>query len=483
MDNTGISVFKEKAAKKLEEFLSGRKLLPPLTLEELEKIADEFIAYNPEFESFRELIIIETSNHAWRPVVMSVPYENRLLLLPQCLRKVPGCKGDFDELGLICAGCGACSICAYLKAADAVGMMSLVAEGSAVIDKIMENDDIHAVIGVGCMESLKKAFPKMTESAVPGIAIPLDCAGCMNTTVDSEILMSAINAGQKGKYLNPILIKKQVKKLFTTENIARICGSAHGESEAIARSYVAEHGKRYRPYLVAASYLALSGEDELPQWVGDAALSIEFFHKASLVHDDIEDSDDTRDGVQTLHSRYGIPMALNIGDLLVGEGYRVISNLAAPSEKIRVDLLKTASHVHRDLCIGQGREFEILHGASEPTEEDLTGIAALKTGKAFEAALAFGLICAGGYDERKEMIAGFCRCLGIAYQIRDDLFDFNAETKSRFSMLGIRSRADALALYAQYRAEVASILSTVTHPGLKLLLFQVTGRILCDVVR
>ena len=61
-----------------------------------------------------------------------------------------------------------------------------------------------------------------------------------------------------------------------------------------------------------------------PRWIRRAALSIEAFHKASLVHDDIEDDDIFRYGRATLHRQYGVGTAINVGDYLIGLGYRLV---------------------------------------------------------------------------------------------------------------------------------------------------------------
>ncbi|NDB05852.1 MAG: polyprenyl synthetase, partial [Acidimicrobiia bacterium] len=73
-----------------------------------------------------------------------------------------------------------------------------------------------------------------------------------------------------------------------------------------------------------------------------AAVSIEIFHKASLVHDDIEDDDAMRYGRPTMHRVHGIPSAINAGDYLLGLGYRLIAGLGAACQDrdIVVDLLQ-----------------------------------------------------------------------------------------------------------------------------------------------
>ena len=79
------------------------------------------------------------------------------------------------------------------------------------------------------------------------------------------------------------------------------------------------------------------------------AVAVECFHKASLIHDDIEDGDDLRYGTKTLHVEYGVPVALNVGDFLLGEGYRLITELDVDLESseqllnIRTQLLTGVS--------------------------------------------------------------------------------------------------------------------------------------------
>ena len=70
-----------------------------------------------------------------------------------------------------------------------------------------------------------------------------------------------------------------------------------------------------------AAHLAQEHLDSIKR----AALSIETFHKASLVHDDIEDDDQYRYGELAVHRRFGTPTAINVGDYLIGLGYRLVS--------------------------------------------------------------------------------------------------------------------------------------------------------------
>ena len=75
----------------------------------------------------------------------------------------------------------------------------------------------------------------------------------------------------------------------------------------------------------STSSLRAKHVDHLPDDVKAVALAIEAFHKASLVHDDVEDDDSFRYGRPTIHREYGTPMAINVGDFLIGLGYRLVS--------------------------------------------------------------------------------------------------------------------------------------------------------------
>ena len=69
----------------------------------------------------------------------------------------------------------------------------------------------------------------------------------------------------------------------------------------------------------------------LPEDLRKVAVAVECFHKASLIHDDIEDNDALRYGEKTLHEEHGVAVALNVGDLLIGEGYRLLAEMQCAS--------------------------------------------------------------------------------------------------------------------------------------------------------
>lgn len=165
----------------------------------------------------------------------------------------------------------------------------------------------------------------------------------------------------------------------------------------------------------------LSGFDrgaEVPDDVQRAAIAVECFHKASLVHDDIQDNDKERYGKPTINALYGVPIAINVGDILLGEGYRLLSLCDARA------LTAVAADAHIALCKGQGMELEWSVSPRPLTLDWVLEIFCNKTVPAFEVSLVLGLICAGDDEVLRRIFHQYSRALGIAYQLLDDIEDF-----------------------------------------------------------
>jgi geranylgeranyl pyrophosphate synthase len=365
--------------------------------------------------------MVEVHNAAWEEKVSAIPCDRRLLLLPRCLSRSSACRAETDELGLLCARCGHCRIPALQDKAEELGMMSLVAEGFNTVVPLVRNRVVDAVIGVGCLDSLEKAFPLLIEGAVPGLAVPLNRDGCKDTDVDCAYLerLMGLRSGQAHYFLDYERLKAAVGDCFAAERLEKeLPASASDQSARIARSWLEGHGKRWRPYLLAAAYLALSEAEDLPPLVEKTALAVECFHKASLVHDDIQDNDSLRYGEQTVNAAYGTAIAINVGDLLLGWGYRLLADTARP------ELFRAIADAHVALCRGQGMELE-WSASPRPLKLDFVlDIFAHKTVPAFEVALRLGFLCAGAEEGIGTLLHAYSLALGTAYQLQDDLEDF-----------------------------------------------------------
>jgi geranylgeranyl pyrophosphate synthase len=238
-----------------------------------------------------------------------------------------------------------------------------------------------------------------------------------------------LTSDDKTHRLNLDAIRDEVDGWFTPENLEDIMGKSRGETDEIGRQWLNKGGKRWRPFLTVCAYKALREEDAeapIPSDLRKVAVAVECFHKASLIHDDIEDGDATRYGSQTLHESHGLGVALNVGDFLLGEGYRLIAECAADALN-KVEMLRVASIGHRTLSLGQGAELCWARDPKPLSPVEVLDIFRQKTAPAFEVALRLGALYAGADEEVHDVITQYSEKLGIAYQIHDDLDDLSTE--------------------------------------------------------
>ena len=435
----------------IRRYVAQIEPVPPLSLDELRQHTDAVMQQLALDEKYRDFATILLNNETWRSTVRAIPYEKRLLLLPKCLRHAKECPAYIDEVGLLCEHCGRCVIDEFKRQAEQLGYAVLIAEGSPVVMSLIETGQIEGVVGVSCIATLEKVFPYMEAGAVPGIAIPLLRDGCANTFLDTEWLWEAIHQTERdaARRMNLDALKDKVSQWFTRECLETVLGKPTGRTEQIALDWMAKAGKRWRPFLTACVYEALArpGATQTDDVLRKAAVAIECFHKASLIHDDIEDDDAQRYGQETLHEQCGVPIALNVGDLLLGEGYRLLIELDVP-DAIRAKILSMAVHGHRTLCLGQGSELSWKAQPGPLSVEQVLEIFRQKTSPAFEVALSVGAALAGADDDVIEVLRSYSEALGTAYQIHDDLEDL--QSPDRADLLGHRVPSILLAMAYEY---------------------------------
>ena len=493
----------------------------PIAKDELEAISRRTLDEAGLPESFLGWTMVVLASEFWESQVAGVPFNRRLFLLPHCLKHAEGCPADYDDFGLDCRKCGACSIADFRTAAEDLGYKVLVAEGSPIVLKIIVSGHVDAICGVACLNVLEKAIDKILLAGIPCAAVPLLSSDCRNTSVDEDWVMRMVNLraaapetatksymhlmrAATGMFEVPEL-ERLVPRLRGGPRLAEVNGQGIGAidpvagTEAIAYDFLAKGGKHSRPFITLAVYDALTGGfgakadgaehlGKIPDYVKRTALSIETFHKASLVHDDIEDDDRYRYGDETVHRKYGVPTAINVGDYMIGLGYRLVSRDArAMGPDVAADILDRLADAHMKLSEGQGAELlwrDSLQKQLKPL--DALKIYALKTSPAFEAALYSGLRLGGWKedsattDDSAKPEAGakpgawvgqFARHLGVAFQILNDLNDWRADNHNKLSTggdvlggrptvlwalalegLGPKSKAELLALSEQKQA-------------------------------
>jgi geranylgeranyl diphosphate synthase type II len=414
---------------------------PPVPLAELGEHADRLVQRIGCAAIYRDYVGVLINNELWREQLAAVPFERRLLLMPKCLRLESKCPAPFDEFGLLCKQCGQCSIQDLQNEAERLGYAVLVAEGSAIVMSLIQTGQIEAIVGISCLSVLERSFPYMEAAAIPGVAVPLLQDDCIDTTVDLDWVWDYIHltADDATRRLDLGTLRSEVDSWFSSESLTALIGPAEGETERIAREWLTRAGKRWRPFLAVAAWRALAGANAtLPDDLKRAAIAVECFHKASLIHDDIEDGDATRYGEKTLHEEHGIPVALNIGDLLIGEGYRLLGACEISAEQ-RAAMMLVAAEGQRELSRGQGAELVWARQPDVLTSLQVLDIFKKKTAPAFEVALRVGALFAGveTHDEVRDVLHAYSEALGIAYQIRDDLADLG-QTEDTSDIAGLR---------------------------------------------
>jgi geranylgeranyl pyrophosphate synthase len=221
-------------------------------------------------------------------------------------------------------------------------------------------------------------------------------------------------------------------------------------TEAIAYDFLAKGGKYSRPFITLAAYDALTGGNctrpdgaehtstRLTNSVRRVAVSIESFHKASLVHDDIQDGDEFRYGRPTLHVEHGVPTAINVGDYLIGLGYHVVSrDIGELGADVAADILSKLADAHTKLSEGQGAELVWRDSRDRRlTPAEALKIYALKTAPAFEAALYCGLRLAGPAGQYARSVEQLARHIGIGFQIFNDLQDWRGDDFNKLTLGG-----------------------------------------------
>jgi geranylgeranyl diphosphate synthase type II len=434
----------------------------PLTRPVLQKMAEDLLRSLDLGEQYLGFTMVALSNEFWREQLQAIDFKRRLLLLPHCLKHAEGCPADYDEFGLDCKKCGACTIADFKVKAEELGYKVLVSEGTPIVLKIIVSGHVDAIVGVACLNVLEKALDKILLAGVPCVAAPLLSSNCRSTSVDDDWVSELIDLRTdppKSKTRTYVHLMRAAHQLFEGPELERLAprarrttlaeGAANGKQaldplvahESIAYDWLAQGGKRSRPFITLAAYDALKGAPgtnseegiTLNDAVRRTALAIETFHKASLVHDDIEDDDTFRYGQETLHRQYGVGTAINIGDYLIGLGYRLVGRERGElGGDCVAAILDRFADAHLKLAEGQGAEL-LWRDAREKSLTPLEAlkIYALKTAPAFEAALYSGLRLAGPADQYDKIVLEFSKNLGIAFQIINDLKDWETDSDNK----------------------------------------------------
>ena len=228
---------------------------------------------------------------------------------------------------------------------------------------------------------------------------------------------------------SPFDLSAYLKERITRvdEYLTGIIDSVDDTSGALGRAMrysIFAGGKRLRPMFAIAASEAVGGslEQVLP-----AACALELIHTYSLIHDDLPamDDDDYCRGVLTNHKVFGEATAILAGDALLTKAFEVLADItrfaAAP-----IALLRISSEVARAAGDAGMVGGQMIDMESENRDIDLDMLTALhrkKTGALITVSVRTGAILGGADDEQVKALSEYGECVGLAFQISDDILD------------------------------------------------------------
>jgi geranylgeranyl diphosphate synthase type II len=200
--------------------------------------------------------------------------------------------------------------------------------------------------------------------------------------------------------------------------------------------YPRRGGKALRPALSIAMCLGLGGHLEA---ILPTAATLELYHNAFLIHDDIEDESWRRRGRPTLHIDHGIPIAVNVGDAMLSMSLQpLLDNVERVGLGPALRILRAVAHMTRQTVDGQALELEwVRSNAWQLHDTDYLAMVELKTSwYSFITPLQVGAIAAGAGTDQLAPLESLGRHLGAAFQITDDLLNLRADPEEYGKEIG-----------------------------------------------
>ena len=188
--------------------------------------------------------------------------------------------------------------------------------------------------------------------------------------------------------------------------------------DQISRYIIGAGGKRIRPMLVLlfASALGFAGRERF-----ELAAIVEFIHTATLLHDDVVDESSLRRGRETANALFGNAASVLVGDFLYSRAFQMMVSV----NRMRVlEVLADATNV-----IAEGEVLQLMN-MHDPDlgVDDYLRVIRFKTAKLFEASARLGAVLAEADRAVEEACAGYGRSLGTAFQLVDDLLDYDGDS-------------------------------------------------------
>ncbi len=191
-------------------------------------------------------------------------------------------------------------------------------------------------------------------------------------------------------------------------------------------------GKRIRPILVYASGEAAGVPSEK---LDAAACAVELIHSYSLVHDDLPamDDDDLRRNRPTCHKAYNEAIAILVGDALQALAFKVLcaNNHLQASADVRLAMLETLCRASGSRGMVGGQALDLAAVGQSLNLTELENLHIHKTGALIRASVKLGVLLNPGLEKAKhQALDHYAKCIGLAFQIQDDILDVEGSTQT-----------------------------------------------------
>jgi farnesyl diphosphate synthase len=187
-------------------------------------------------------------------------------------------------------------------------------------------------------------------------------------------------------------------------------------------------GKRIRPTLIYATARAV---DLQPLFVDSAACAVELIHAYSLVHDDLPamDDDDLRRGRLTCHKAFDEATAILTGDALQTLAFQVLTVDEALPSPVRVAMVATLARASGSRGMAGGQAMDLAAESQPPDLAMIENIHIHKTGALIRAGVRMAALAKPDLEVQiAERLDRYAKCLGLAFQIRDDILDVEGDS-------------------------------------------------------
>lgn len=194
----------------------------------------------------------------------------------------------------------------------------------------------------------------------------------------------------------------------------------------VSQYIIASGGKRLRPLIAmaAARLCGYEGDRHI-----DLATTIEFIHTATLLHDDVVDESRMRRGLESANQKWGNKASILIGDFLFSRALNIMTRIGT------LEMIQKLSH--SSMVLAEGEVFQLSSSYSlDLTVDDYFKIIKAKTACLFETAATLGAKLANADDKTCEALSKYGENIGIAFQIIDDLIDYEGNTQTIGKSIG-----------------------------------------------